>query len=49
MLADKLRLEAAVPVAGHINRYLTELALQGFLTATIADVAGLVGDSLIAG
>ncbi len=36
----RLRLEAAVPIAGNLDRELAELALQRFFALTVAGVAG---------
>jgi hypothetical protein len=47
VLGDDLRLERASAVAGDFNGQFTKVAFEGFLAASVAGVAGLVGHQFI--
>ena len=47
VFADELWLEGTGTVPGNFNGQFAEVALEGFLTATIAGVAGVIGDQLV--
>ena len=48
MLLDDLRLEAAMPVARHLDGQLAELALELLAAEALTSIADRVGDRLMA-